>query len=120
MNFAFGKAWHLSQERTALIALKGDLSLHERDAVANGLPDPAAIDKLVIDCTAVTSIDSVVASVFLRYRRRFVAAGADPLNIIFIVSPQVKRLFEIAGMSTYFTLIASGTSEADSTKNSSF
>lgn len=95
----------LAGERAALVTLSGDLDLSKRDAVADALPAAGSVDRLVVDCSAVTSIESVVIAVFMRYRRKFIAAGSDPMNVVFIVSPQVRRTFEITGMSTFFTVV---------------
>ena len=99
----------MAGERAVLVTLSGELDLAKRDAVADALPAPGSVDRLVVDCSAVTSIESVVITVFMRYRRKFIAVGSDPMNIVFIVSPQMRRIFEITGMSTFFTVIpASG------------
>lgn len=95
----------MAQERAALVTLRGDLDLLRRDEVAAALPAASSVDRLVVDCTAVTSIESVVIAVFMRYRRTWTAGGGDPLNIVFIVSPQVRRTFEVTGLSTFFTVI---------------
>ncbi len=95
----------LTEERAMMITLSGDLDLSQRDVIRDMLPSPTLVERLVIDCSAVTSVESVVIAVFMRYRRKFTAAGRDPLNIIFIVSPQMRRTFEIAGMSEWFTVI---------------
>lgn len=78
-----------------------------RQAVASALPEPAGLERLVIDCAAVTSVESVVIAVFMRYRRKWIAAGGDPLNIVFIVTPQLRRTFEITGMTEWFTILNS-------------
>lgn len=92
----------MAGERAALVTLSGDLDLSKRDAVADALPAAGSVDRLVVDCSAVTSIESVVIAVFMRYRRKFIAAGSDPMNVVFIVSPQVRRTFEITGMFNVF------------------
>jgi anti-anti-sigma factor len=95
----------LVDERTAQVVFHGDLDLHNRDAVSAALPEPDSFDRVAIDCSAVTSIDSSVVTVFMRYRRKFVAAGLDPFNIIFIASRPVRRIFEITGLLKYVTVI---------------
>lgn len=77
-----------------------------RNAVAASLPEPAALDRVVVDCTAVSSMESVVIAVFMRYRRKWINAGKDPLSIVFIVSPSLRRTFEITGMADWFTIIS--------------
>jgi anti-anti-sigma factor len=88
-----------------MITLSGDLDLSRRDVIRDMLPSPSTVERLVIDCSAVTSIESVVITLFMRYRRKFAAAGHDPLNMIFIVSPQMRRTFDVTGMSEWFTVI---------------
>jgi anti-anti-sigma factor len=95
----------LTEERAMTITLSGDLDLSRRDVIKDMLPSPTSIERLVIDCSAVNSIESVVIAVFMRYRRKFGAAGRDPLNIIFIVSPALRRTFDITGMTEWFTVI---------------
>ena len=95
----------LVNEPASMIRLSGDLDLSWRDAVKGMLPSPGSVEKLVIDCSGVASIESVVIAEFMRYRRDFIAAGRDPLDIIFIVSPQMRRTFDITGMSEWFTVI---------------
>ncbi len=111
--FVFEVEEGLAQERAALVTLQGDLDLAIRDDVAAALPAASSVDRLVIDCTAVTSIESVVIAVFMRYRRKWTAMGSDPLNIIFIASPQVRRTFEVTGLSTFFTVITASRRRAE-------
>lgn len=91
--------------RSITVTLAGDLDLSLREQVALALPEPKGLDRLVIDCTAVMSIESVIISVFMRYRRKWIAEGGDPLNIVFLASNALSRTFEIAGMSEWFTII---------------
>ena len=91
--------------RSMTVTLAGDLDLSLRDRVATALPEPKGLGRLVIDCAAVTSIESVVIAVFMRYRRRWMAEGNDPLNIVFLAPDALRRTFEIAGMSEWFTMI---------------
>jgi anti-anti-sigma factor len=91
--------------RSITVTLSGELDLSMRDAVASALPEPAGFERLVVDCTAVTSIESVVIAVFMRYRRKWIAAGGDPLNIVFLVTPSLRRTFEITGMMEWFTIV---------------
>ena len=90
-----------------MITLSGDLDLSRRDAVNDMLPPASTVERLIIDCSEVTSIESVVIAVFMRYRRKFTAAGRDPFNITFIVSPNLRRTFDITGMSQWFTVVTS-------------
>ena len=101
----FGAVQKLTDERTAQVLLKGDLDVFSRETVASALPDPESVDRVVIDCSAVTSIDSSVIATFMRYRREFAETGRDPLNIVVIASVPVRRLFEITGLVKAITVI---------------
>lgn len=100
--------------RSLTVTLAGDLDLSLRDQVAAALPDPAGLDRLVIDCTAVMSIESVVIAVFMRYRRKWMLEGGNPLDIVFLAPHALRRTFEIAGMTDWFTMVPAESS-ADST-----
>ena len=95
----------MNGQRSITVAFSGDLDLSARDGVAFALPDPTGLDRLVLDCTAVSSMESVVISVFMRYRRKWISAGSDPLNIVFLVTPELRRTFDVTGMSEWFTIL---------------
>lgn len=95
----------VTNERTAQVVLEGDLDVFSRERVESQLPDPTTAERVVIDCSAVGSIDSSVIAVFMRYRRRFAEGGGDPLNIVVIASEPVRRLFEITGLVKVLTVI---------------
>ena len=92
--------------------LEGDLDVYRAKEVEALFPEPADADRIVVDCSAVNTIDSSVITVFVRYRRSFAQAGGDPLNIVFIVSDPMRRIFDITGISRFMTVIpaAPGTS----------
>lgn len=94
------------EERTARIQLSGTLDISRRDEIAALLPDPTAADRVVIDCAAADSIDSTIVMVFMRYRRNFMAAGGDPVNIVIVVQPAVRRVLEIAGLTRSMTIVS--------------
>ena len=93
-------------ERTATLRLEGDLDIYRRDEIENALPKPGSCDRVVIDCSSATSIDSTVLSTLMRYRRSFASAGGDPVNIIVIVEPSLRRIFDIAGLSRVLTIVS--------------
>ena len=95
----------MKEKPIAEVTLAGDLDLSQWAEVAADLPAPDEFSRVVIDCSTVTSMDSPVVSVLLRYRRAFVAAGNDPLNIVILASPQVQRLFDISGVAKLVTVI---------------
>lgn len=97
-------------DRTARIALSGDLDIYNRGHIEALLPDVATVDRLVIDCSEATSIDSSVLTLLMRYRRRFVEQGGNPLEIVVVASPSVRRMLEVAGLSRLITVINAQTS----------
>lgn len=50
----------------------------------------------------------------MRYRRTFVDAGKDAHEIVIIVQPQLRRVFEITGLMKSLTIVSGG-SEISST-----
>lgn len=96
----------LSDERTARITLSGNLDVHSKEHVESLLPDPHSVDRLIIDCAKVTVIDSSVLAVLMRYRRRFREAGNDPIEIVVIANPSIRRIFDITGLNRVLTIIS--------------
>lgn len=94
------------EERTAHLKLEGGLDIYRREQIAALLPDPASVDRVVIDCSDATSIDSTILTLLMRYRRSFAAAGGDAVNIIVIVKPALRRTFDIAGLSRVLTIVS--------------
>lgn len=107
-----------SDERTAQITLEGSLDIYRRDEITALLPAPGSADRVVIDCSSATSIDSTILTALMRYRRRFASAGADPVNIIIVVNPNLRRVFEIAGLTRVLTIVSapSRAKDAEPTK----
>ena len=93
-------------ERTAVLRLQGDLDIYRRGEVESQLPQPGTVDRVIIDCSAATSIDSTILSLLMRYRRSFASAGGDPVNIVVVVDPALRRIFEIAGLSRVLTIVS--------------
>ena len=91
--------------RTARLALTGDLDLYRRDEVAAKLPPPGSVDRVLIDCRGVVTMDSSILTLLMRYRRSFEDAGGNPLEIVVIVTPPVRRLFEVAGVTKVITVV---------------
>lgn len=100
-----------SDERTARIVLSGALDVYSKPHVESLLPDPESVDRVIIDCSNVTIVESAVLTVLMRYRRRFQEAGRDPVEIIIVVNPSVRRIFDITGLNRVLTIV----SAADST-----
>jgi anti-anti-sigma factor len=97
---------HSGEERTAQITLTGGLDIYRRDEIENLLPEPGTVDRVVIDCSGATSIDSTILTLLMRYRRAFASAGGDPVNIIIVVEPSLRRTFDIAGLSRVLTIVS--------------
>lgn len=96
---------NLTEERTTHVSFSGDLDIQGREAVRNALPPPESTDRVVIDCSEVTSMDSSVVTVIMRYRRRFLDAGHDPFGIVLIASAPVRRVLDITGLTKVLTVI---------------
>jgi hypothetical protein len=41
----------------------------------------------------------------MRYRRAFIEAGNDAHNIVVVVPPNLRRIFEITGLVTLLTIV---------------
>ena len=106
MSIALGFRVNRGEERTAQIRLEGGLDIYRREEIAALLPEPGSVDRVVLDCTAATSIDSTILTLLMRYRRNFASAGGDPVNIIIIVEPALRRTFDIAGLSRVLTIVS--------------
>jgi anti-anti-sigma factor len=95
-----------ANERSISVVLTGDLDISRRQEIESQLPDVNSADRVVIDCSAATSIDSSILTVLMRYRRRFQQSGKDPLDMIVIASAGIRRMFEVAGLSKLVTVIS--------------
>lgn len=102
--------------KTSIVTLHGDLGLYDESRVEAMLPAPNEIERLVIDCSHVHSLDSTILALFMKYRRAFQIAGHNPLDIVFIATPRLERLFELTGISRAMTVLpAQATPEENST-----
>lgn len=97
----------MSDERTARVAFSGALDIYRVPEVEGALPPVWSAERVVLDFSAVTSVDSTVLTVLLRYRRRFEEAGHSALDIVVITNANVKRAFEISGLTRVITVITS-------------
>ena len=102
----------MTAERTVRIVLKGDLDVYRAKEVEAKFPPPGDADRIVVDCSRANIIDSSVITVFVRYRRAFAQAGGDPINIVFIVSDPMRRIFDITGISKFMTVISASDPDA--------
>ncbi len=92
-------------QRAARIEFAGDLDVYRRDEIASALPPPESVERIVIDLRAAKIIDSSVIAVMMRYRRAFIDAGGDPINIVVVVPPNLRRIFEITGLVSLLTVV---------------
>jgi anti-anti-sigma factor len=95
----------VNEEQAARIELAGDLDLYRRDEIAALFPPPEHTGRVIIDMRKATMIDSTVIATLMRYRRAFVDAGNDAHDIVLIVPPQFRRVFEITGLVRLLTII---------------
>lgn len=94
-------------EPAATIELSGDLDVYRRDEIAAAFPPPGSIDRLVVDMRGASMLDSSIVAVLMRYRRSFMDAGGDPREIVVVVPPNLRRIFEITGLVTLLTVVTS-------------
>jgi anti-anti-sigma regulatory factor len=92
-------------QRTVRVALAGTLGIESRGKVEAALPDAAAYDGIIIDCLDVEAIDSAILRAFIKYRERFVNAGHDPANLVFLANTRLRRLMDLSGFSAFVTVI---------------
>lgn len=90
-----------------VIVLSGDLGMVDYKDLEARLPAPAETLRLVIDCSSVTSMDSTVIALLMRYRQRLLIAGGDPSRIVILATPRLERLFDLTGVSRSMTVLPS-------------
>ena len=96
-----------STAKPYVITLHGDLGLADQDRIAALFPDPTLVeDRIVLDCTNVSSMDSAILALIMIYRRRLQIAGRDPLATLVAIAPaRLVRLFELTGTSRAITVL---------------
>jgi anti-sigma B factor antagonist len=94
-------------ERTHVIALRGELDVSTVPALAEPLRQAIATGKtaVVIDLSELTFLDSTGLMVLLNGLRRIICQGGR--LVIACANPTVLRLFEITGTETTFTIVGS-------------
>ena len=85
--------------------------MYRKDVIVTSLPDPKTVDQVIVDCTQVEFIDSSFITQLMRYRRDFMQSGGDPFNIVIVVSPQIRRIFDVTGISGAMTLVTAKSKE---------
>lgn len=95
-----------SAQRTAYVALNGDLDFSSRQELAAALPDATTVDSVVLDFRDVRYIDSAGLGILIGFRRRFVEAGgrSDQIVIVAKNGGTVRKVLEIAGLPRVFTI----------------
>lgn len=89
----------------ARVELSGDLDLYRRDEIASAFPSPETAKRVIVDMRNATLIDSSIIAVLMRYRRAFMDAGNDGQDIIVLVPPVFRRIFEITGLVKLLTVV---------------
>jgi anti-anti-sigma regulatory factor len=92
---------------THVVRLRGDLGLADQQRIWSLLPPPETIGRLVLDCSYANSLDSTIIVLIMRYRRRFMIAGRNPLDIVAIVPRRIERIFELTGLNRAITVMPS-------------
>jgi anti-anti-sigma regulatory factor len=92
-------------QRTARVTLTGFLDLESRRGVEAALPDAETYDGIIIDCLGVEAIDSVILRTFIKYRQRFIDAGHDPANLVFLANAHLRKLMDLSGFTGFVTVI---------------
>ena len=85
------------------VAVSGELDLASSDAVQDALDEAVeqASEILVVDLSETTFIDSTGLHAVIRCERRASAAG---IGVVVVgARPQVRRVFELAGLDTRFS-----------------
>src|SRR5438270_5761420 len=94
-------------EPTAQVELTGDLDLNRAKSLYSELCALIGAQRVVIDCTGASFIDSSILTTFMRFRRQFMEAGGDPFEIVIVVRPRLRRIFDITGVVTTMTIVTS-------------
>lgn len=92
-------------ERVARLRFAGDLDVYRRAEFEAAFPPPDSIDRIVIDMRETSILDSSIITLLMRYRRAFTEAGGDPLNMVLVVPPSLRRIFEITGLVNLMTIV---------------
>lgn len=95
---------------TAYVALEGDLDVHNRDAIEKALPPAHSVERVIVDCTKVTYMDTVALGVLVKYRGTFAWEHGDstnpPITIVLPPGP-LRKIFEIVGFMRLFDVVES-------------
>jgi anti-anti-sigma factor len=92
-------------ESAAQVELTGDLDLNRAKSLYNELCAFVGAKRVVINCTRASFIDSSILTAFMRFRRQFIEADGDPFEIVIVVPPHLRRIFEITGLVKTMTIV---------------
>gem|GEM_PF-3045455 len=106
----------LAEPRTAYVAFSGDLDVYRRDEISAALPAAGSVDQLVIDMRGASLIDSSVIAVLMHYRREFVDAGGNAHEVVVVVPQQLRRIFEITGLTKSLTVVNASSASTEQTE----
>lgn len=95
----------IPSEEAAQVELTGDLDFNRAKSLYTELMRFVNAPRVVINCVGASYIDSSILTSLMRFRRQFVEAGSDPLDIVIVVSPSLRRIFEITGLVTTMTIV---------------
>ncbi|HTV92386.1 MAG TPA: STAS domain-containing protein [Verrucomicrobiae bacterium] len=93
----------MSDDRFQVAAFTGEIDFTGRDAFRGELAPLADVEVPIVDLSAVTYMDSSAMAEILYLQRGRTRKGRAAMWIV--VSPPVRRLFEVAGLQNVFPLV---------------
>jgi anti-sigma B factor antagonist len=99
-DFTCGTEW--IGDGCAVLAVSGELDMHNSDEVnevLDRLHERGVSDRLILDLTACTFIDSIGLSVLISAQHR----ARSPLNVV-VTSEALRRVLSITGLTSLFSL----------------
>jgi anti-anti-sigma factor len=97
--------------RTAYVALSGEYDIHNIRALEEVLPSPHTIDRITIDCTGVTYMDTAALGALIKYRGVFAFENGEPDITIVLRPGPLQKIFEIVGFMKIFNVVESPNAE---------
>jgi anti-sigma B factor antagonist len=95
----------VSDERFQIAAFTGEIEFTSREAFRGGLAPLTDVEAPIVDLSAVAYMDSSALAEILYLQRGRARKGRTAMWVV--VSPPVRRLFEVAGLQNVFPLVAS-------------
>jgi len=87
---------------SAVVAVRGELDMHTSEELAellDGLHERGITDRLVIDLSECTFMDSIGLSVIIRAQHM----ARSPLNVV-VNNDALRRVLSVTGLDSIFTL----------------